>query len=108
MFGSYAQWLVDNNRKLWDDNVEAWLYVTGPVSDEAKKCAENLKVQIRHLPMGKFPAIKCNINNSSKEHIYHLPFDRHYDLVKINAKGKGYKFSIAEAIKEGFRRAYNH
>lgn len=108
LFGSYAQWLVDNDRKLGDENVEAWLYVTGPLSDEAQRCAQKLDVHVRHLPMGKFPAIKCNVNHNTGQLIYHLPFDRHYDLVKINVKGKGYKFSIAEAIKEGFRRAYNH
>lgn len=108
LFGSYAQWLVDNDRRLEDASVEPWLYVTGEVSKVAHDCAEKLRIGIRHLPMGDFPAIKCNVNKNTKELIYHLPFDRHYDLVKINAKGKGYKFSIAEAIKEGFRRAYNH
>lgn len=108
LFGSYAQWLVDNDRRLGDASVEPWLYVTGEVSKVAHDCAEKLRIGIRHLPMGDFPAIKCNVNKNTKELIYHLPFDRHYDLVKINAKGKGYKFSIAEAIKEGFRRAYNH
>ena len=56
--------------------------------------------------MGPFPPIKCNVNKNTGEKIYHLPFDRHYDLVKINAKGKGYKFEIAEAIQEGFRHVY--
>ena len=108
LFGSYAQWLAENGRRLGDDAVMPWLYVTGAVSEEAKRCAEILKVQIRILPMGKFPAIKCNVNHNTGQKIYHLPFDRHYDLVKINVKGKGYKFKIAEAITEGFRRAYNH
>ena len=108
LFGSYAQWLIDNDRKLGDESVEAWLYVTGSLSDEAQRCAQKLSVHVRYLPLKKFPAIKCNINHNTGKLIYHLPFDRHYDLVKINAKGKGYKFSIAEAINEGFRRAYNH
>lgn len=108
LFGSYAQWLVDNDRKLGDKSVEAWLYVTGPLSDEARRCAQKLDVHVRHLPMEKFPAIKCNVNHNTGQLIYHFPFDRHYDLVKINARGKGYKFSVAEAINEGFRRAYNH
>lgn len=108
LFGSYAQWLVDNDRKLGDKSVEAWLYVMGPLSDEAQRCAQKLDVHVRHLPMEKFPAIKCNVNHNTGQLIYHFPFDRHYDLVKINARGKGYKFSVAEAINEGFRRAYNH
>lgn len=108
LFGSYAQWLFENGRKLYDPDVEPWMYVTGTVSPVAQDCAKMLKIQIRHLPMGPFPPIKCNVNKNTGDKIYHLPFDRQYDLVKINAKGKGYKFDIAEAIKEGFRRAYNH
>lgn len=108
LFGSYAQWLFENGRKLYDPDVEPWIYVTGSVSPVAQDCAKMLKIQIRHLPMGPFPPIKCNVNKNTRDKIYHLPFDRQYDLVKINAKGKGYKFDIAEAIKEGFRRAYNH
>ena len=108
LYGSYAQWLVDNDRRLEDVNIEPWLYITGRISKVAIDCADKLKVGIRHLLMGDFPPIKCNVNHNTKQKIYHLPFDRHYDLVKINEKGKGYKFSIAEAIDEGFRRAYNH
>lgn len=103
LFGSYAQWLFENGRKLYDPDVVPWIYVTGSVSPVAQDCAKMLKMQIRHLPMGPFPPIKCNVNKNTGEKIYHLPFDRHYDLVKINAKGKGYKFEIAEAIQEGFR-----
>lgn len=108
LFGSYAQWLFVNNRKLFDPDVEPWLYVTGPVSPVAQDCANMLNIHIRHLALKQFPAIKCNVNHNTGQKIYHLPFDRQYDLVKINAKGKGYKFKIAEALKEGFRRAYNH
>ena len=93
---------------FFDPDVEPWLYVTGPVSPVAQDCANMLNIHIRHLALKQFPAIKCNVNHNTGQKIYHLPFDRQYDLVKINAKGKGYKFKIAEALKEGFRRAYNH
>lgn len=105
LYGSYMQWLVENNKNLSDDVVPC-LYYTCELSPVAKECAEMLKVECVHFPMGYFPPIKCNVNKGKK--IYHLPFDRHYDLVKINEKGKGYKDKVAEAIKEGFRRAYNH
>lgn len=107
LYGSYTQWLVDNGKSLTDDVIPC-LYYTCDLSPVAEECARMLHVRCEKLPMGKFPAIKCNVNHNTGQLIYHLPFDRHYDLVKINAKGKGYKFSIAEAIKEGFRRAYNH
>ena len=107
LYGSYMQWLVDNHKGLTDDVVPC-LYYTCDLSPVAEECARMLKVRCVKFPMREFPAIKCNVNKNTNQLIYHLPFDRHYDLVKINAKGKGYKFSIAEAIKEGFRRAYNH
>lgn len=108
LYGSYVQWKLDNEDKIKGVEVEPWLYITCGLSPEAIKCATLLGVRVRRLPMDRFPAIKCNVNHNTGQKIYHLPFDRHYDLVKINAKGKGYKFEIVEAIKEGFRRAYNH
>lgn len=108
LYGSFVQWKLDNEDKIKGVEVEPWLYITCDLSPEAIKCANLLGVKVRRLPMDRFPAIKCNINHKTGNKIYHLPFDRHYDLVKINAKGKGYKFEIAEAIQEGFRRAYNH
>lgn len=108
LYGSFVQWKLDNEDKIKGVEVEPWLYITCGLSPEAIKCATLLGVRIRRLPMDRFPAIKCNVNHNTGQKIYHLPFDRHYDLVKINAKGKGYKFEIVEAIKEGFRRAYNH
>lgn len=107
LYGSYMQWLVDNSKTLSDDVVPC-LYYTCQLSPVAKECAKMLKVECVYMPIGRFPAIKCNINKNTKEAIYHLPFDRHYDLVKINAKGKGYMFEISKAIEAGFRRAYNH
>lgn len=108
LYGSFVQWKLDNEDRIKGMEVEPWLYITCGLSPEAIKCANLLGVRVRRLPMDRFPAIKCNVNHNTGQKIYHLPFDRHYDLVKINAKGKGYKFDIAEAIQEGFRRAYNH
>lgn len=108
LYGSFVQWKLDNEDRIKGMEIEPWLYITFGLSPEAIKCANLLGVRVRRLLMDRFPAIKCNINHNTGHKIYHLPFDRHYDLVKINAKGKGYKFEIAEAIQEGFRRAYNH
>ena len=55
--------------------------------------------------MGEFPRIKCNIN-SSNEKIYHLPMDQQYDNVVIKNAGEQYAFTVLEAEKAGFRRAY--
>ena len=51
--------------------------------------------------------IKCNINQGSKERIYHLPFDQQYDRIKIVLSlGECYAPNVAEAERLGFRRAY--
>jgi hypothetical protein len=56
-----------------------------------------------------YPMIKCNINQSSQENIYHLPFDQQYDRTKINpALGEFYATSVAEAESKGFRRALRY
>jgi hypothetical protein len=53
--------------------------------------------------------IKCNINQSSKENIYHLQFDQQYDRTKINqALGEFYATSVVEAESKGFRRALRY
>jgi len=39
--------------------------------------------------------------------IYHLPFDQQYDRTKIiSDKGEKYVYTVAEAEKAGFRRAW--
>jgi hypothetical protein len=55
--------------------------------------------------------IKCK-NGRDKEcdfgtKIYHLPMDQQYDTAKINTKnGDFYAFTIIDAERKGFRRAY--
>ena len=56
-----------------------------------------------------YPMIKCNINQATKEKIYHLPFDQQYDRTKIvPTLGEFYAQSVAEAESKGFRRAWRH
>ena len=53
--------------------------------------------------------IKCNINQTTKMRIYHLPFDQQYDRTKIvPASGEFYAATTAEAEGNGFRRAWRH
>jgi hypothetical protein len=59
--------------------------------------------------MGDFPRIKCNINRTTGEQIYHLPFDQQYDAAVVDcAKGECYAFTVKEAEEKGFRRAKRH
>ena len=50
-----------------------------------------------------YPKIKCNISNRGKKS-YFLPFDTHYDLVKINKKGEFYCKEVSQALDMGFKR----
>lgn len=57
----------------------------------------------------EFPRIKCNINRDefgSETKIYHLPMDQQYDRTKITKEGEFFAFTVEEAVKKGFRRAY--
>jgi hypothetical protein len=79
---------------------------TVPYSDTAKEFAKYLNIQCIVQPLEKYPMIKCNINLSTNEKIYHLPFDQQYDKCVINKKlGECYVMTVQEAENKGFRRA---
>lgn len=83
---------------------------TTKLSDKARAVAKEIGIEIvEQLPIGDFPRIKCNINRTTGEMIYHLPFDQQYDTTVINKKdGELYAFTIKEAEEKGFRRAWRH
>ena len=83
------------------------VFITSTVlSETAKEFAVSLNITaVENKTIGDYPIIKCNINKTSGEKIYHLPFDQQYDKVKINGKGECYAMTIAEAEEKGFRRA---
>ena len=83
------------------------VFITSTVlSETAKEFATSLNITVEENKLiGDYPLIKCNINKTTGEKIYHLPFDQQYDKVKINGKGECYAMTIAEAEEKGFRRA---
>ena len=83
------------------------VFITSTVlSETAKEFATSLNITVAENKLiGDYPLIKCNINKTTGEKIYHLPFDQQYDKVKINGKGECYAMTIAEAEEKGFRRA---
>ena len=83
---------------------------TTKLSGKARAVANELDIKIvEQLPLGDFPRIKCNINRTTGEKIYHLPFDQQYDSTIINKKdGELYAFTVKEAEEKGFRRAWKH
>lgn len=81
------------------------LVTTVQLSSTAKEFAKHLEVEVRIIPMGEYPMIKCNIDTM----IYHLPFDQQYYSTKIKeSKGEFYAWTVEEAEKKGYRRAYKH
>lgn len=79
---------------------------TATLSELAKKCAEQLNIRIvENYEMQEYPLIKCNCSDYGK--IYHLPMDQQYDRVQIAGKpGAMFAWTVKEAEKNGFRRAY--
>lgn len=82
------------------------LVTSTTLSETAAEFASSLNISVvENKSLGDYPIIKCNINKTSGEKIYHLPFDQQYDKVKISGKGECYAMTVAEAEEKGFRRA---
>ena len=81
------------------------------LSDRAKEFARVLGITYKeNFQIGDFPRIKCNIGvgeYGERTKIYHLPFDQQYDVTKVEEdKGESLEYTVAEAERKGFRRAY--
>lgn len=89
-------------------DIKTVLCCTTELSDEALDVAKYEKVDVREIALDKdYPMIKCNINLSTNERIYYLPFDHHYDQVIIgNVDGEFYAKTINEAEDKGFRPSH--
>lgn len=94
-----------NQRSFSDTLIIPIFYATVPLSDTAQRFADRLGVKFNHISLDDYPMIKCNINRTTKERIYHLPFDQQYDKCIIRDEGEFYAETVAEAEKAGFRRA---
>ena len=80
---------------------------TTTLSPEAELVAKELDVVVHQVPLARYPMIKCNVNRTTGERIYHLPFDQQYDRVIIgNMPEESYVMTIAEAEAARFRRAH--
>ena len=90
-------------------NVKGVFITTTTLSEKAKCIANYLGITvIEQLPIGEFPRIKCNINRTTGEKIYHLPFDQQYDKTKIESDGEFFALTVEEAESKGFRRAWRY
>ncbi len=90
-------------------HVTAVLSATTSLSDVATEVANVLGIRVEGTTLPSvYPLVKCNINQSSKERIYHLPFDQQYDRTQICYEGECYVTTVREAEALGFRRAWRH
>lgn len=105
LYGSLIAYRLENKAK----NVTGVFVTNINLSETAKKFAKMLKITtVENKEQGDFPRIKCNINyrDYGKTLIYHLPMDDMYDSVKIDKPGEFYAFTVEEAERRGFRRAF--
>jgi len=88
-------------------NVTAIFYTTTRLSDLARQFANELGIELKeNLKFDQpYPCIKCNVDLTTKEKIYHLPFDQQYDNTKIVTEGEFYCSTVKQAEEAGFRRA---
>ncbi len=85
------------------------LATTTSLSDVAAEVARALGIRIDSIPLqSSYEMIKCNVNPSTKEKIYHLPFDQQYDRTQVSRPGECYVATVKEAEHRGFRRAWRH
>ena len=91
--------------------VKGVFITSATLSETALAVAKELKIEIKsEIPFDKnYPCIKCNINRTTGEKIYHLPFDQQYNTVHIEPhKGECYVKTTKEAEERGFRHAFKH
>ncbi|MCX6792914.1 MAG: restriction endonuclease [Candidatus Falkowbacteria bacterium] len=103
-FGTFFQYRDSNPGK----KIRAVFCTTTKLSELATKFANALGIELKENFKfdQSYPCIKCNINNSTNEKIYHLPFDQQYDKTKILGKNEIYCRTTKEAEVAGFRRAF--
>lgn len=106
LFGTVTDYSIDNPQV----NTHGLLLSTCALSDKAKEVAQRIGIDYEeNAQFLDYPLIKCNINRTSGEKIYHLPFDQQYDKVQIDyTTGELYAWTVKEAERLGFRRAYRY
>lgn len=104
LFGSTMHFRKEHSEMF----VTPVLISTTELSDFAKEAAQILGVRVKTRQLEDFPLVKCNVNPSTGEKIYHLPFDQQFDRVQIKAWGESFEWTIEAAEAKGFRRAYRH
>lgn len=106
LYGTMIEYCIANNKTLKE--VKGVFVTSTSLSETAQKFATLLNIHVReNKQLEDFPRIKCNIGKDNKK-IYHLPMDQQYDKIKIDKKGEFWAFTVEEAEKKGFRRAFKY
>jgi hypothetical protein len=120
LFGTTVEWFLRNTPPLGsmepqlfpqflkENRVRPVFYTTTSLSDEARDFACRLGVEVHErMPCdADYPMIKCNYSPTTKEKIYHLPFDQQYDRTLITDEfNEMYASTTQEAHNAGYRRA---
>lgn len=108
LYGTTVSYCIEN--KLPRNSVDAVFVTNTSLSTTAKQVAAYLGIlYVEQRELKEFPRIKCNIGKDEyglTTKIYHLPMDQQYDIVKLHNNGSRLVFTVAEAERLGFRRAY--
>ena len=107
LFGTYIQFKIKQSSNY---KITPVFTHTTELSKTGKIVCKELGIREDKIAMSKdYPMIKCNINKSKKDKIYHLPFDQQYDKVLIgNNDGEFYAKTVKEAESKKFRRAFRY
>jgi hypothetical protein len=106
LFGSVMHYQMETGRPALGS-----FETTTTLSPLAREVAKKLSIEVKEQQQSSktYPMIKCNINRTTGDRIYHLPFDQQYDRTKIIVgTGEFYAATAAEAEAKGFRRARRH
>lgn len=105
LFGTTVHYRLENPGV----RVTPVLATTTSLSEVAAEVARALGIRVDSVPLPpSYPMIKCNINPTTTEKIYHLPFDQQYDRTQLSRPGECYVATVKEAEHRGFRRAWRH
>jgi len=107
LYGTSIHYRITNGSRSRAEPKITPVFVTNiDLSPVARQFAKYLDVKVlARKSLSEFPRIKCNIGNDGAK-IYHLPMDQQYDNTKIDKPGEFFAFTVDEAMRAGFRRAF--
>jgi hypothetical protein len=101
LFGTTVHYRLANP----SNQVTPVLTTTTSLSEVALEVSRALGIRVDSIPLpSSYAMIKCNINPSTREKIYHLPFDQQHDRTQVSRSGECYVETVKEAEHHGFRR----